>query len=997
MTEDNELLRLYAEESSEAAFAELTQRHINLVYSAALRQLNGNSHLAEEVSQSVFLDLARKAGSLVRHSSLVAWLFTTTRFIAMNSRRSESRRQAREQASQLPVEQDSDSAWQELSPILDDTLHDLPESDREALLLRFFEDQPFAQIATRWNITDNAARMRVERALEKLRRALEKRGVVASGAGLSALILTRAAVAAPVDLGGRITSKVAVLPSAPFRALTPRLTPRFVAAVAVAFLATAFFWISSKRAENTKLDRTQTQSLVAPTVSPATDTLQNGPETTPTPSLPAVTEASVATSRNSIKISTVNAETDQPMPNVRLELVTWAEDNRQKQTFTTDVQGTATIAFPEKLSSFDLLTRGDGHANKRLLWRPERGDKIPAAYTLRLSQPVQISGTVLDPDGAPLADATVSFGHRWTSEIENTVETNAYRYATAKTDSVGHWQLNCIAPEMLPISSGSAEHPDYVVVRLDLEEQPAEIQSLTNGTHIFRLGRGIGLRGFVRNEKGEPIGGAKISVGTFSSSDRRETQSNENGSFVVANVVPGKSFLSGEAEGYAPKSLAIQIADTDGPYELTLERGKTLHFRLVDPEGQAVNGGSLRLDTLYSNLGRTDLPQPADIQVDFTLTTDFEGRAIWTNAPDAVLAFSPSAKGFMWHPTVVVRPSEEEHVIKLDYALTIRGTVREPSGKPIEHYRIRIGWPERLYGTDKIIPRWSDIDRFLVTFNKSEFEYAISEPVILSPEHLGYFFKFEADGYASILTRLIGPKERLVAVDITLDPVDGQMIRVLDAAGQPVPNAPVIFLPEGRFVHAGADGFKQMLPHDSFPEIRTDSNGQVPFKFDSELTRILVACPAGSANLTREQLSSDHTVQLTPWGNITGRVLRAGVPSAGEMLILVRSENLGPVARLPRPLPPMIFNLDPVLTREDGTFTFTNAPPGESFLILVRHKLSPEGTLIEARHESKTALIVENADPIRVQIELPESDLSKPIPPYIPKAQTHVILGDAKK
>src|SRR6187455_2084875 len=118
MTEDNELLRRYAEENSEAAFAELTQRHINIVYSAALRQLNGHSHLAEEVCQAVFLDLARKARSLAKHSSITAWLFTATRFLAMNSLRTESRRQAREQAAELLIEPDSDSAWQELSPVL---------------------------------------------------------------------------------------------------------------------------------------------------------------------------------------------------------------------------------------------------------------------------------------------------------------------------------------------------------------------------------------------------------------------------------------------------------------------------------------------------------------------------------------------------------------------------------------------------------------------------------------------------------------------------------------------------------------------------------------------------------------------------------------------------------------------------------------------------------------------------------------------------------------
>ena len=142
MNEENELLRRYVEENSESAFTELLRKRIDLVYSAALRQVNGNSQLAEEAAQAVFLDLVCKARSLVHHPSLVGWLFTTTRFIAINLCRTEQRRRAREQKANVMIEQDSDSAWQELCPILDEAMQDLNEKDREAVLLRFFDRQP---------------------------------------------------------------------------------------------------------------------------------------------------------------------------------------------------------------------------------------------------------------------------------------------------------------------------------------------------------------------------------------------------------------------------------------------------------------------------------------------------------------------------------------------------------------------------------------------------------------------------------------------------------------------------------------------------------------------------------------------------------------------------------------------------------------------------------------------------------------------------------------
>jgi RNA polymerase sigma factor (sigma-70 family) len=144
MTPDSELLRQFARTNSEAAFTELVRRHINLVYSAALRQVNGDKHSAKDVAQTVFTDLARKAASLASRESLTGWLYTSAHFTAAKMVRGENcRREREEKFMREPNETAPEADWEKLRPTLDDVMHELKDTDREAILLRFFENQPF--------------------------------------------------------------------------------------------------------------------------------------------------------------------------------------------------------------------------------------------------------------------------------------------------------------------------------------------------------------------------------------------------------------------------------------------------------------------------------------------------------------------------------------------------------------------------------------------------------------------------------------------------------------------------------------------------------------------------------------------------------------------------------------------------------------------------------------------------------------------------------------
>ncbi|HLP26257.1 MAG TPA: sigma-70 family RNA polymerase sigma factor [Acidobacteriota bacterium] len=218
MTGDAELLRRYALDHSQAAFAELVQRHLPLVYAAALRQTNGAAHRAEDIAQSVFIDLARKARLLTGRDNLVGWLHTGVHHAAAQLKRTEQRRERREHEAHTMQHLNSPETppvdWEQLRPVIDDALQDLPERDRQVLLLRFFQGLPFADLGRRVGLSEDAARMRVERALDKLRVGLARRDITSTSAALGAVLLHQPAVAVPAGLAAKITGTALATSSA---------------------------------------------------------------------------------------------------------------------------------------------------------------------------------------------------------------------------------------------------------------------------------------------------------------------------------------------------------------------------------------------------------------------------------------------------------------------------------------------------------------------------------------------------------------------------------------------------------------------------------------------------------------------------------------------------------------------------------------------------------------------------------------------------------------
>ncbi|MES2697962.1 MAG: sigma-70 family RNA polymerase sigma factor [Verrucomicrobiota bacterium] len=273
--DDAELLKRYARERDEGAFAEMVRRYVGLVYHAALRQVGGEVHRAEEVAQEVFTRLARKAAALGGHDSLAGWLHTTTRFAARENVRAERRRRAREQEAFLMNETTAgsrDPEWERLRPAIDEALGELEAHERDVVLWRYFVGLSWREIAARLGGSENAARMRGDRALERLQGRLARRGLTSTAAVLSAGLVAEASAGVPAGLAGSVTSgalagAVAATSGAGLAGFMSASKLGWAAGIAVlaSLLGTAVFqeWAAASELSRAQVARVESERLAA--------------------------------------------------------------------------------------------------------------------------------------------------------------------------------------------------------------------------------------------------------------------------------------------------------------------------------------------------------------------------------------------------------------------------------------------------------------------------------------------------------------------------------------------------------------------------------------------------------------------------------------------------------------------------------------------------------------------------------------------------------------
>lgn len=952
MTTDNsDLLRRYLDENSEAAFAELVERNINLVYSAALRQVNGNDAAAQDVTQAVFTDLARKARTLAHHSSLTGWLYKSTRFLATKTLRTEQRRRVREEKAHAMTEllQDADpnSSWKDLAPVLDEVMLELNQADQDAVLMRFFEGRGLGEIGSRLGVSENAARMRVDRALDKLREALARRGVTASCALLGTLLAERSVTAAPAGLAARVTRTSYQVGAASGTFMTVLLawlagikTQLLVGGVAAACLIAAYASLHQNRPANVSASPVTAQAAMKaddgtaksiPADSSIGPTAKDGVVT--------LNDAS-----NRLVLTIVAADSGKVVPSVRVESWIWeGEKVRHRESLQATRFGTCEIPVPRAtVTRFILVTETSGFADTRLQWQPDRGETIPETYTVKLARSIHLGGRVVDADGKPVAGAQVGFNNEPGPAVEGAgPQTDNFGWPfwiTANTDAEGRWTIDRIGQDATKTIYGSASHPEHVGSEFVWISRKKEVlKQLQDGSHVFRLGRAVLVRGLVVTTEGQPVAEAKVLVGHVGEGNRREGKTASDGTFAVSGCKPGDNLLTADAQGFAPTTLKVKLAADSEPYRLIVRPGRLLRLRVASSTGEPVPNANVWLNTFAHGPIGLEAEQPALTQVEFHRKTDTAGQVEWDGAPDRELTFDIAAAGYMRKDGIKIRPDGQEHVVTLASALTISGTVRDASsGQPIPKFRIITGWPQWDPIQNQTNAQWCTLDRFWLNFSGGTFRHVFEEAVLGGSPNPGFIFKFEAEGYAPFVTRAVDPNETKASFDVVLRAAESKVITVVLPDGRPAASADIGLLAPGARLELIPGGLARDQIHDLANLLAADKQGQFKLPADDSITRIIVAHAEGFADVAQADLTVDPVVRLQPWGRLEGTCVAAGKPVAGRKLLFA-------YGRESRQDVGCNFTAYGITTDESGHFVFPQVPPGKHRLMrLVESKLGTQ-------------------------------------------------------
>jgi RNA polymerase sigma factor (sigma-70 family) len=953
---DWELLQAYAKNRSETAFAELVRRHLNWVYSAALRQVR-DSHLAEDVTQAVFVLLARKAGSLRPATILSGWLFRTTRFVSSRALRTEYRRKAREQTavtmSSTTSSADNEILWNQLTPHLDQAVAALSQADRTAILLRFYEKKPLREVGERLGLSEEAAKKRVSRAIEKLRDLIARRGVVFGGAGLAVALAEKSVQAAPSTLS--VTVLKAATASVSTSATLPQLARetlnawrwaklKLLVGLAGVSVAAVAFTINvasfrerpamiAKPVVDTTQSTTSTTSAISPTNKP----------------LPTVTEA---VSNHVIDVLVLDGHTQQPLAGVAIE----ALHGEQKSTTRTDERGHDSVEFTgNDPSHFWIKARREGFTPVQVRWdAQDENFELPQKFTFTLEPAVPIGGVVQNEEGQPIPGATVSMSlfstgkDRPVEKLHGVVQTvkSALYNEKVVTDAAGRWQYNN-APADISGLSFRLEHPDYVTdpmfsYQTSLFSNPTSppTEKLHDMASVVTMKKGFSVAGTVVDSQGRPIPNARVR-----GSNHPDTTTDASGHFRFAHVASGELVLTIQAEGFTPELKTVVVNAQTAPLDIRLAPGNTIRIRVVDADGKPIAGARIVADTWRAHRS-----------IEWETNTDNEGRCVWTSAPPDAVQFAIGKAGFrkdFGHQLSFV-PSETEQIVTLVAPLHIHGTaIDSETGQPIAKFKITPGIIFETVATPGVIlekvaePTWQV--PWAISFTNGQYD--------LPSENSIDVLRIEAEDYVSTNSAQISAQG-----DVS---IDFRLKKGIWPWG-------IVRLPDGKLV-TNADVFLVTVPtyvRDAHPvnspterkTTHTAADGSFKLPLADKPFLLVATADSGFAEIYSDTVHFPADITLQPWGRVEGTLFIGSKPVAGQAITIQTDKPL------PFGSPPSIQYLyDEVSTDDNGHFVVEHVHPGD---VVIEPYYTP---LVIKSGETTTVAVSATGRPVLGRILLPPS------------------------
>ncbi|MBI3415427.1 MAG: sigma-70 family RNA polymerase sigma factor [Verrucomicrobia bacterium] len=941
--EDFELLESWATRRTEGAFHTLTDRYVNLVHSAAVRQI-GNADTAKDVTQAVFLTLAAKAGTISRQTILAGWLLRTTRFAAANARRLEQRRHHYEQQAMQSFAESAglNTTWQRIAPLLDEALDHLPDRDRDAVVLRFFEQLPLKRVAEKLGLSEDAAQKRVSRALEKLRVFLTRRGQAVSVGALTSAVAANSVQAAPADVSAAISATVASTGAATgsFATTVARATLRAIRQVKMRLFAI--------RAASVVILAGLSVAIVLQrdaTTVPANEIASVAPTSVitsqPTQEVTAVAATPIASAPDTVEIrlSVVDSQTAVPVANARLSLVSSGEFTRQTTNeFATDANGLARVTYSPiaaKWWSHRVEIFCNGYVPKYVSWsdhQQDRVDEIPNEYTVKLDSAVTIGGFVLDQQDAPISGARVVFSVSGpVASLARERLTMMGDYHTEITGADGRWTCNHV-----PANFGKIDfkpvHPLFQAKRwvtdspdmaayLNVERIP-EADFLA-GRALMRLKPGLVIAGTVTDESGQPVAGARVTQNYDFHDSERSLVTSAEGSFQFRNGRSGTLSLTIQADNLAPVVTSMVLNASVDNLHVVLPAGQELLGRVVDETDQPIADASIEPASPSSD-SRTFFQ--------WHVKADANGRFAWNAAP-AVQEYAVSASGFESLRRVKLTADGSEQMIRLTRKLRLASvnvlgevvdaaTKRPPSGVRVQVLETQREANGKGFHSFTTVPEDAPAD--------GKFRLKTSSGTV------SFVLEISAAGYwpQRFTNQVTSERALPLHVELVEAPIAAGV--VLTPAGESAAGATLVV--------CGHDEFAQM----SLPaKLVTDSRGsgavtaiadaqgrfRLPTKLAPEV--VVITHARGFCEMPFSQVNSNTIVRLQPWGRIEGTARAGAKPLARETIRLsTMSGRMNLSSRV------SVF-LD-TTTDAEGRFVFSTVPAGEWEVMREINKL-PEG------------------------------------------------------